>query len=378
MPRIVIVGGGIAGVSTAWFLARRGETDVVLLERERGLGWHSTGLNAAILRTATTDLVTEGFTREGAEFLLNPPPGFASVPLVDPCGIVLATGLAGSARSEWELRLASRGDVEELSPARLAELAPHFRTLAERAWFVRSEGRIDIAALLQGFENGARRAGVSFRTGARVRALARHRGSVRGVELDDGSALDAELVVVAAGGWAEELGREAGSRVELRPTRRHLCVTEADARVDPRWPVVWTDADPFYARPESGGRLLCSCDEDDVDPDALDTMASVREEIAIKNARHLPEFRDARIAEFWAGIRTLTHDDRFVIGPDRDVDGLFWVAGLGGHGMSAAAAIGALAADWIVDGESRHPARAHVDPRRFALRARPDAERAGR
>ena len=75
---ILIVGGGIGGVATAWSLARRGAEGVVLLERERQLGAHATAQNAAILRTPTPDALVESLSREGADFLRAPPAGFWS------------------------------------------------------------------------------------------------------------------------------------------------------------------------------------------------------------------------------------------------------------------------------------------------------------
>jgi glycine/D-amino acid oxidase-like deaminating enzyme len=392
---VLIVGGGIAGVATAWFLARRGASEVVLVEREPLLGRHATAQNAAILRTPMPDEVTESLARESAEFLRAPPSGFTDVPLVDECGIVIASGHGEAELADWEKRLDAHTrrnvgreiHVERLSDARRRELAPHFQAAAASAWFVARDGRIDNAALMSAFESGARRAGVRFELGATVRELAVDRAGeqatesmprVRGVRLSDGRALDASITVIAAGGWAGALGREAGSRVTLRPTRRHLLVTGSDARVDPRWPVVWSEADPFYARPESGGLMLCACDEVDVDPDRLEVVPDERERVLAKTARHLPRFADVRAQHFWAGVRTLTHDDRFVIGPDADVGGLFWVAGLGGHGMTCSAAIGRLAADWIVDGASAHPAAAHVEPARFARRAAASLQDAAR
>jgi glycine/D-amino acid oxidase-like deaminating enzyme len=394
---VLIVGGGIAGTATAWFLARRGARDVVLIERETRLGSHATAQNAAILRTSMPDEVTERLARESAEFLRAPPAGFAPAPLVDECGIVITSAQREGELDAWEQRLDARArrgvaaetDVERCSGARLREIAPHFAARGaareRRAWLLLREGRIDNAALMSAFERGARRAGVRFELGQRVRELLVERSAdgsspprVRGVRLADGRALEAETTVIAAGGWAAELGRLAGSRVTLRPTRRHLLVTASDARVNPRWPVVWADEDAFYARPEGGGLMLCACDEVDVEPDRLVAVSEERERVLEKAARLLPEFAGARAARFWAGVRTLTHDDRFVIGGDADVDGLFWVAGLGGHGMTCSAAIGRLAADWIVDGSSAHFAAAHVDPARFARRAgatRPAAAR---
>ncbi len=81
-----------------------------------------------------------------------------------------------------------------------------------------------------------------------------------------------------------------------------------------------------------------------MEPETCSRDETVCEVIAEKVARLLPDFGDVQAARFWCGVRTLTRDDRFAIGPDPDVEGLYWVAGLGGHGMVCSFEIGRLAA----------------------------------
>jgi D-arginine dehydrogenase len=89
------------------------------------------------------------------------------------------------------------------------------------------------------------------------------------------------------------------------------------------------------------------------------------ERIAAKAARWLPTLTSAGIARAWAGMRTFAPDEHFVIGKDPRLQGLYWVAGLGGHGITCAPVVGALAADWIVDGTSAHPDAATLAPDRL-------------
>ena len=90
----------------------------------------------------------------------------------------------------------------------------------------------------------------------------------------DGTVLAAACVVVAAGGWAGAIGGSRELRDVLAPTRRHLLVTAVDARVDPRWPIVWDDRAGFYARPESGGWLVMPDSGADA-PSMASTPASI-------------------------------------------------------------------------------------------------------
>lgn len=358
--KIVVVGGGIAGLSTAWALARAGESDVTVVERETTLGSQATSQNAAILRTPMPDAVLETFARESARFLHDPPSGFCDVPLLDPCGLLIASDAAGAS---WKDRLRARDDARLLDAREAARIAPHVVPSERDAWFVASEGRIDVPALVAGFARGAREAGVRFVLGQRVQKLVER---ARGVVLWDGSVLRADLVVVAAGAWAAELARGIGSRVELSPMRRHLLVTRSDARIDPRWPVVWTDDDPFYARPEAGGLLLSPCDETVSTPHELAADVDLLATTFAKSARRLRGLDGLEPARFWAGLRTHASDERFVIGIDPDVERLMWVAGLGGHGITCAASVGELAAEIVTRGSSLHPLADLFSPARFS------------
>ena len=364
--RTLIIGGGIAGLATAWALARRGERGIVVVEREAALAQHSTAKNAAILRTPMPDPVGEVLAREGAELMRNPPPGFSAAPLVDECGVILVSPRSKSESTEWEARLDRRDDARKLSRADFAKLAPHWKGEFERAWLLPREGRIELARLVDGFANGARERGVAFELGACVRSLLVNDGRVQGVLLSDGRRLEAQTTVLAAGAWAAELGRTAGAELALHAVRRHILVSVADARIDARLPIVWTDGDPFYARPEAGGWMVCACDESVVAPDALALDPAVEIEIQRKVARILPDYAPLERARFWAGFRPTSADERFVIGPDAQVQGLFWVACLGGHGMSSSFVIGAIAAELLATGASAHPLASALAPARFA------------
>jgi len=364
----LILGGGIAGLATAWNLAREGRERILVVEREPTLGSMASAQNAAILRTFGPDPVTTEIARRSAGFLRRPPPGFAPVPLVDPVGLLLVA--SGAAAEDLGQGVANGGRA--LSAEEVRRSFPHLGDSADRAelrLLFEDEGRLDVAALVDAFAAGARRAGVEIRTQAEVARLAVESGRVVGAVLTGGEELRARTTTLAAGAWADRLGAAAGSRVELRPTRRHLLVTGHDTAVDPRWGVVWFEEGGFYARPESGGLLLSGCDLTDVDPDTAGADPDVRALIAEKAARYLSGFDDARAAHFWHGFRTLTADDRFCVGHDPDLAGLFWVAGLGGHGMTAGAEVGRLAAGWLAGSEREARLRAALDPRRLARAA---------
>ncbi len=342
----LVIGGGIAGLSTAWHLAKRGESDVRLLERADRVGTESSAKAAGILRTVSSDSLTGALAREGAAFLSSPPPGFADAPLIEPVGLIL-TGERGALNG-----LQRGAEVRDLSPEELSRLVPDYAGPREEAWYLEGNGRLDIARTLASFERAAANAGVRLETRSEVASLLVEDGRVSGVTLKGGAELRADRTVLAAGAWAGKLGKTAGSRVTLSPTRRHLWTSAASGRVAPDAPVLWRLGEEFYCRPENGGLLACGCEVDPIDaedPDRCELEPRVRERIRTRLAANLPRLSDLTEARYWCGLRTLTADGRFAVGPDPDLRGLFWVAGLGGWGMSTGAAVGRLAADLILD-----------------------------
>lgn len=357
---VVIIGAGIAGAATAYFLAQRGVSNVVLLDREKSPGVHSTGRNAAILRTAIPEPQLHDLGMRSKRFYLNPPAGFTETPLIDAVGLYLAAtddmepGTC-QALSSW---LNNPQCAEDGHQAGADELYRHYPQLAQRVDYNHSfpdEGVFDVDAILSGFIRGARQNGVQVKLCTEARQLTVENGQITGIQTDDGH-IEAGQVVLAGGGWAADLANQAGFPLELQPIRRHILVTARIPELDPKAPVVWLGGDEFYFRPESGGLLMSACDTQPVDA-ANGELAQqeVIEDIAAKAERWLPGFEQLGAAHYWAGMRTFAPDPLFVVGPDPRLRGLHWVAGLGGHGITCGAAVGELAAEWLTGTPSGFP-----------------------
>ena len=363
---IAIVGGGIAGAAAAFFLTRKGARDIVILERDRTAGAHSTGRNAAILRTLISDPVLRAVARESAEFYRKPPEGFCTHPILDAVGLYLA-----SREEDSHQLLSCLGNGRDKNapwrahPAPLYEQVPLLASGLTAVLYQPDEGVLDVHAILQSFLQGACREGAQLRTSCEAMRLCVRNAKVEGLDTSAGF-LAADHVLIAGGGWAADLAMDAGYPLPLVPYRRHLLVTEPLWQVDRRWPVVWILGDEFYFRPESGGLLMCGCDSVPVSPDQGEiTDPAEVERIAMKAAQWLPALADVRIARVWAGMRTSAPDQRFVIGPDPRLSGLYWAAGLGGHGITCAPLVGELAAQWVAERASTHPSASALVPDRL-------------
>jgi len=363
--RIIIIGAGIAGASTAYFLARRGVCNIRIIEKERLAGTHSSGLNAAVLRTMIPEPLLNRLARESAEFYFNPPEGFSSEPLVDKTGIYLVASKGNEAVLQGWCDGNPETGMEQIPVERVYERVPDLAHGLGMATWKADDGVMDIHAILQGFLRGAVRSGAEFCAGVEFLGLRTQNGRITGVETGDGF-MEAGKVVVANGAWASVAETFGIYKLPLVSYRRHLLVAEASHFMDSRQPVVWIAGEELYFRPESGGLLICGCDATAVTPEQGEITDPIQlERIADKVSRWLPRFSDARVVKAWAGMRTFVPDDEFVIGADPRLDGLYWVAGLGGHGIACAPLVGRLAADWIADGGSAHPAAAAFSPERF-------------
>jgi D-arginine dehydrogenase len=363
--RIIIIGAGIAGVSTAYFLTRRGQRNVLLLEKEKIAGAQSTGRNAAILRTMIPTPLLNRIARQSAEFYHNPPEGFSTEPLVNRVGVYLA------AREEhvhtlqkWCYDNPESGLLHE-DASRLYEQVPLLAPGLEEVAYKPDDGVLDVHSILQGFLRGATQAGAELLVNREFKKLVVRKSQVAGVETSAGF-MEASKVVVANGGWVSVSDTFNGYSLPFTPYRRHLLVTEPLSQIGKNWPVVWIVGEEFYFRPESGGLLMSGCDTVQVTPDQGEISDQNEvEKIAAKAAHWLPSLADARVARSWAGMRTFAPDELFVVGADSRLRGLYWVAGMGGHGITCAPVVGSLAADWIVEGTSTHPAAATLAPTRL-------------
>jgi len=353
---VVIVGAGIAGASLAHFLAERGLTKVLLLERETQPGYHATGRSAASLVELDPNLTVQALKVLGGRFLRNPPEGFCENPVLrqsaimvlfrEPMPQVIRNSVANLEQLGVRLELlsvaAALAQVPELSADRVSG-----------AVLLPDDGRIDVHELLSSYLRHARKRGVTIWLGAEVRGIRIDRGRCSGVITDEGE-IGARWVVDAAGAWAGNVANLIGAApIKLEPRRRTIITFVGPDGIDiSRWPFVISDADHLYFAPESGGLLLSPMDEVpfepcDPRPDDL-IIAQAMQRLAALAPRLVPR----SIQRKWAGLRTFSPDGVAVVGEDPMVKGFFWLAGQAGYGIETSPAIGQIAADLIVQGKT--------------------------
>jgi D-arginine dehydrogenase len=336
---VVVVGGGIAGLSVAAALAR--DARVVLIEREALLASHASGRNAAIFRPLEHDASTAALARRSLQVI----EAWGERPLLDRTGLVLASAAREPAHALFTHGGAQGVACEWLEgDAVVARASSLARGEVRCGVHVPDAGVLDIHALTSTLARVARERGAELRTGGGVRRVIVSGARAAGVELESGERIAAGSVVLAAGAWSAQLGAACGAPLPLVPVRRHLVQLDIGAQLHASHPVVWRIDDEIYYRPESGGVLASPCDA--VAWQASDPPADrgVLELLAAKLARTAPALAGARVRRFWACLRTFAPDRELVVGEDPRVSGLHWFGGLGGRGMGVAPAAGEVLA----------------------------------
>ncbi|WOP16523.1 FAD-binding oxidoreductase [Ottowia sp. SB7-C50] len=362
---VLIIGAGIAGASLAWRLAQGGRR-VVWLERETQPGMHSTGRSAAMFMESYGPPGVRALTRAGRDFYLNPPPGFADVPLMTPRrALFVATAEQHDALVNMARTLQASGTrLTLLNEEQIIRMAPALRPgLFPEALLDDSGFDMNVDALLQGFLRGARQGGAPLLTGAEAVSAARDYGGWR-VMLSTGDAVQAAVVVNAAGAWADVVGALFGARlIGLQPRRRSAFTFRPPADVDWASTAMVCDVDEqWYFKPDAGQMLGSPANADlvpphDVQPEEFDIA------LGIHRIQEATRFTMARPTATWAGLRSFVPDGEIVIGFDPLQPGLFWLAAQGGYGIQSAAGASLLAAS-LIDGAPLPDALARhgVDP----------------
>jgi D-arginine dehydrogenase len=345
---VAIVGAGMAGASLAAALA--GDARVLLLEAEESPGYHSTGRSAAFWSETYGGPLIQPLTSGSAAGL---------APFLGPRGCIHIADAGGEGAlaalaeefegSPVELRPLGRDELD----ARLTGLRPGWaRGLEEPTC-----ADIDVAALHAFY---LREAKAELAVNARL--LGAERSGGRWTITTTAGAYEAEILVNAAGAWADPVSRLAGEvPLGIQPYRRTMVQLRVDPPAAAALPLVVDAAGGFYFKPEAGGRIWLSphdetpSDPCDCAPEELDVA------IAIDRFEKAVDWRVEAVERKWAGLRSFAPDRLPVYGFSDSGRGFFWCAGQGGFGIQTAPAAAALAAALLLG----RPAGA-IDPAPYA------------
>ncbi len=337
MTDILIIGGGIAGISAAARLAPLGQ--VTVLEAEDGLGYHASGRSAAMFEETYGLPSTITLNRASKAYHME-----ANGGVLSPRGLMLVGTSTDEDAFAHDLRTMAmtrmpldegRALVPILDPEKVTQVGHH-----AEAW------DIDTDRLIQNFAREARAHGATIHLKTRVTDIHATDTGWR-VETTTGNH-SAKLIVNAAGAWADHIAHLAHVQpIRLQPYRRSMARIPAPGGHDvSNWPMLFGPGETWYAKPDAGKLLVSPADEDPVEPhDAwADDMV-----LAHGLARYEAVVTEpvTRVEASWAGLRSFAPDRNLVIGFAPENPRFFWLAGQGGYGMQTSPAVSQLAADLI-------------------------------
>lgn len=349
---VVIVGGGIQGISLAYHLARRGLSDVCLLEMNT-LGSGSSGRSATIIGHAFQSENSLALTQWSFSALMRFPEELEASADYQPIGCLL---LAGEQKLD-ELRrrhslLQQMGvDSQLVDRQAISHLTPGLNLAdIELGMYNPQEGVIDAHSIMMAYAQHARRLGVHLVEGVRATGLEIEGGRTAGVKTTGGT-IAAPCVVNAAGFRARQVAAWAGMDLPITNLKRHIFCTGPVPTYEHSIPFTYDMQAVWYMRREGPGLLIGmgAVESDEEDPQVDWSFLDVVIEHSLHRA---PALAAAGVKNGWAGLRPVTPDDDPILGPVDHLPGFWNDCGWGGHGIMNAPAAGQALAEWIVDGEA--------------------------
>ncbi|MBV8914543.1 MAG: FAD-binding oxidoreductase [Acetobacteraceae bacterium] len=358
----VVIGGGALGASTAFHLAKAGQS-VALLDkaefatqtsaRAAGLSGQLRDEDAMTRIAAHSVRKIEDFRTETGEDLVFYQPGSLKVARRPEHALQLEDEVARGRR----LGL----DVAMISLEQARALMPFLRTDGVLAvMHMRTDVYLEPAQIPALYARACGRLGGTLLANTAVLGVETEGGAVCGVQTPRGE-IRARVVVDAAGAWLRLVAALGGAEVKLVPTRHQLMVTVPLPEVRPEQPITRIIDANVYIRPEKGGLMLGGYEQDPIQydmrdlPDGfgiedLELDLGVLRRLAESVEAQFPVFRDVALQEHRGGLPTMTADGDHVLGPAPSLAGMWVIGGCCVGGLSTAPALGELLAEWIVHG----------------------------
>ncbi|MCX6646540.1 MAG: FAD-binding oxidoreductase [bacterium] len=357
--RIVIVGGGVMGLFTAWECATRGETDIVILEQRKFLGAGATQKSAGGVRAQFTTAPNVMLSKYSQDFYRR---RFA--PEINPDFQYLEYGYLFFARSEEKLKALDNSlalqkkqgvdAVRRISPSEIREILPDLNISDVLGGnFSPEDGFVDPGDIVNGLDTSLRKFGVDIFTDCEVAGIDSISDFNFVVKTELGN-ISAEKILVATGSWSGEFMRKCGVKVPVDPYRRSLYISGPLPWFPKKSPFTFDICTGTHFRPESGGILFLKINPNEGPSHNEEPDWDWLEHIVPDLIHIMPRLEDAEIIDAWAGPYAMTPDHSPILGeipasPSGVKKGIYIVTGFSGHGLMHAPASACAMSEYLLD-----------------------------
>ena len=363
--KVVVIGGGVAGTSCAYHLAKFGWKDVVLLERDQltsGTTWHAAGLIGQLGATSTITKLRKYSLDLYKE--LEKTTGL-STGLKQNGAITVASS---KERMQELLRQAttaqlSNVEVEVLNKERIKELYPVVKNEdLVGGVYMPKDGQADPVGVTNVLAKAAKMLGVQIFEKSPVKKILVKNKRICGVETSQGK-IDCEYVVLATGMWSRQIGEDIGVSVPLYPNEHFYVITEPMKDLPKDLPVLRDYNACLYLK-EDAGKMLVGIFEPNAKP-AFKDSGRVPDDFSFgefpddfdhfepyleKSFHRLPMLENAGIRKFFSGPESFTPDTQYLLGETPEVKNLYTCCGFNSIGIASSGGAGRVTAEWMING----------------------------
>ena len=360
--QVVVIGGGIVGCSIAYHLAKRGVSDVVLLERKQltcGTTWHAAGLVSMLWPTPyLTDLAR--YTHDLYASLEEETGQATGYRRIGSLSVARTPERLEELRRTSSMAGVFGVESEMINNERLTEFYPGINTDGILGTlYIEKDGQTNAIDTTMALTKGARMYGARVIENIKVEEILVEDGQAVGVKTEQGS-IAADKVILAGGLWSRDIAAKIGVDLPLYACEHYYVVTE-DMEGMTKRPVLRDFDKGVYIKEDTGKLLMgwfehnaVGCPMDRIPEDfAFDEFPcdlEHMEEYLLRGMGTLPVLEETGIRLFFNGPESFTPDNLHLLGPTPEVDNFFVACGMNSKGLAAGAGIGKVMADWVMDG----------------------------
>ena len=373
---VVIIGAGIAGGSIAYHLAKFGRRDIVVVEQGElvsGTTSHAPGLVGQLRSSVSLMTMLMYSTSLYRELKVDGVPGYFEVGSLR---LASSKGRLEEIKKQADFATTHGLEAGLIDPHQAGEMFPLMSMdSVEGALYVPSDGSATAPILAQALINEASAMGVKFHANTRVQGIEVANGHVTGLSTSAGN-IETETLVIASGIWSPLVGRLAGVAVPLTPMQHQYVMSAPLTELEERTVPNLRDPDKLVYFRQNGESLVFGGYErtpmpfkadqipDRPDPTVQTFNASNFDSLMANATSRVPLLQDTPMIKHVNGLESFTPDGEFVLGPTKQVEGLWIACGFCAHGVSSSGGVGRVLAEWIVEGKPGVDLSA-TDPDRF-------------